>query len=71
MKDLKTVEKLMRLSNCKSINHFGAETDSGKLMKTTSASGSYVEQSHDILFSNISMNEQMIKFRNIQRRLPG
>lgn len=38
-------------------------------MKAISAPESYVEQTHDILFSKINMDNKMIKFRNIQRKM--
>lgn len=62
----KKIDELVRRS---STNHSGTETDSGKLMKAISDAGSYVEQTHNILFSNIEMDDRMIKFWNIQRKM--
>lgn len=52
-----------------SVTNDGLETNSEKLMKAISTSGSYVEQAHDILFSRLNMDEQMIKFRSIEREM--
>lgn len=66
LEDGRKIDELVRRN---SISHNSTETDSVKLMRAISASGSYVEQSHDILFSKLNMDEQMIRFKNIQRKM--
>lgn len=66
---LESGRKIDELVRRNSISHNSTETNSGKLMKAISASGSYVEQTHDILFSKLNMDEQMIRFQKIQRKM--
>ncbi|QUG76196.1 hypothetical protein GKQ23_14835 [Erwinia sp. E602] len=62
-------KKIDEVVRRKSINQSGTKHDSGQLMKAISSPGSYVEQTHDILFSHADMSEQMINFWKIQRKM--
>lgn len=66
---LESGKKIDDLVKRKRTVHSAENADSERLMNATGASGSYVQQTHDILFSHADISEEITNFMAIERKM--